>query len=143
MILNVATRKLITARPEDSVRNVAGQMEYYNVGAVVVVKGDRPVGLITDRDLALRVVGAKKNEDDDELTAADVMTPRPQVIREEDGFEKALEMMRSLGIRRLPVVDRKKRLTALVTMDDVLEALSRNLGALGAAVSRQHRSGRK
>ncbi len=143
MILNVATRKLITARPEDTVRNVAGQMEYYNVGAVVVVKDDRPIGVITDRDLALRVVGAKKNGNSDELTAADVMTPRPQVIREEDGFDKALDIMRSLGIRRLPVVDRKKRLTALVTMDDVIEALGRNLGALGAAVSRQQKSSKK
>lgn len=137
MILNVARRKVVTVRPEDSVRNIAGRMEYYNIGSVVVVKDGRPVGIVTDRDLALRALGAKAG--DDELTAADVMTPNPQTIREEDGFDKALEIMRARGIRRLPVVDRKKRLTGLVTMDDILETMGCNMAAVSAALKRQYR----
>lgn len=141
MILNIARRKVVTVRPEDSVRNIAGRMEYYNIGSVIVVKDGRPVGIVTDRDLALRALGAKA--DDKELTAADVMTPNPQTIREEDGFEKALEVMRARGIRRLPVVDRKKRLTGLVTMDDIVETLGRNMKAVGAALDRQNQRPRR
>jgi CBS domain-containing protein len=143
MILNVARRKVITVRPEDSVRSVAGRMEYYNIGSVVVVRDGRPVGIVTDRDLALRALGAEAANGGDELTAADVMTAKPQTIREEDGFDKALEIMRAKGIRRLPVVDRKKRLTGVVTMDDILETLGRNMGAVGAALDRQYKKARR
>jgi CBS domain-containing protein len=137
MILSVARRQVVTAAPEDEVKDAAGLMEYYNVGCVVVVKKDKPVGILTDRDLALRCLlkgGAQ---------VGDVMTAGPQTIREDEGFDRAIELMNQSGVRRLPVVDRKGRLRGIVSQDDLIETLGQNLHRLAATVNRQQKGPQK
>ena len=140
MILNYARRQVITADPDDRIRDLAGQMDYYNVGCVVVAEGSRPVGIVTDRDLALRVLTDRDAASDlERLTARDVMTPAPQTIHEEEGFDRALELMRGENVRRLPVVDRHGRLRGIVSLDDIIEEIGVDMRAISVLLKHQQR----
>ncbi len=145
MILKYARREVVTARPEDLVQDVAGQMDYYHVGCVVVVRNDRPVGLVTDRDLALTLLERRSGNGKDPGTVAvrDIMSKDPRTIREDEGFDRAIELMAGEGVRRLPVVGRQGRLRGIITLDDVFEELCKDMQVLGGLLKRQQKIPRK
>lgn len=144
MILKIARRDVVTARPEDSVRDVAGLMEYYRVGCVVIARGERPVGIVTDRDLAIRLLAGKGNGlDAGTLAVQSVMTARPQTVREAEGLDKAVGLMRMARCRRLPVVDARGKLRGLLSMDDVVEAVGRSMIGVVSALRRQQKPPRR
>jgi CBS domain-containing protein len=95
------TESLVTASPEASVREIACLMRERNVGSVVLVDGGRPVGFITDRDIALSVVGDGRSPDDSvtDHASSPVITAEPDMEVEEAG-----ERMMRQGVRRLVVV---------------------------------------
>lgn len=99
-------------------------MELENVGAIVVTEGDRPVGIVTDRDLALAVCvrGASPQEH-----VQSVMTCPVSTISKDEGIYNATQQMMEHAVRRLPVVDPSGGLVGLVSLDDLLLLLSREL----------------
>lgn len=140
MILNYARRQVITADPDERIRDLAGLMDYYNVGCVVIVDGTRPIGIVTDRDLALRVLTDRDAALElDRLTARDVMTPEPRTIHEDEGFDRALELMRGENVRRLPVVDRHGKLRGIVSLDDMVEEIGVDMRAISVLLKHQQR----
>jgi CBS domain-containing protein len=140
VILNYARRQVITAEPDDRIRDLAGLMDYYNVGCVVIVEGSRPIGIVTDRDLALRILTDRDAASDlERLTARDVMTPDPQTIHEDEGFDRALELMRGENVRRLPVVDRHGKLRGIVSLDDIIEEVGVDMRAISVILKHQQR----
>ncbi len=115
LIREVMTETVVTAPPDRTVREIAEMMRERNVGSVVIVQDDRPIGFVTDRDLALSVIADGREFGDH---AADhASTP---VITAEGGMqvEQAGELMVRHAIRRLVVVD-GDRLTGIVTLDDL------------------------
>jgi CBS domain-containing protein len=109
------THQVVTAQPEDPVRAVGELMRDHNVGSVVVTDGERPVGVVTDRDLALLVVadGVDASE-----PVRDHMS-RPLVTGEvEMDLEEAAALMVEHRIRRLPLRE-GDRLAGIVTIDDL------------------------
>jgi CBS domain-containing protein len=114
-ISEVMTEGVVTAATGDSLRRVGELMRDRNVGSVVVCESGRPVGVITDRDLALAVVA-------DEVDAADVAgshASRPLVTGQvEMDIEEAVALMVQHRIRRLPLVD-GRGLCGIVTLDDL------------------------
>jgi CBS domain-containing protein len=97
-----------------------------HVGTLVVVNDEKqPIGILTDRDLALRVVG--HGRDPFGTTIADVMTANPKAIPEETPIEDTLDHMRIHGVRRLPVVGQNGRLVGIVSLDDILTLLADEL----------------
>lgn len=125
-------KSLVTATPETSVRTLAMLMRDRHVGAVLITEKDRPVGIVTDRDLVCRVLAPER--DPLAVQARDVMTPDPLTAREGTPLTEAIEQMRARGIRRLPVVDEKGRLVNIHTLDDVLVVLGEEIASLGRAV---------
>jgi signal-transduction protein with cAMP-binding, CBS, and nucleotidyltransferase domain len=117
-------REVVTAGPKEPLTEVAKLMEEHNVGTVVVAEQDRPVGIVTDRDLALAVCarGVSPHEH-----VQKVMTCPVSTMRHDEGVYKATQHMMELGVRRLPVVDEVGRLVGLVSLDDLLLLLSREL----------------
>jgi CBS domain-containing protein len=114
-IADVMTQGVVTAESSDSLRRVGELMRDQNVGSVVVCDNGRPVGVITDRDLALAVVA-------DQVDAADVAgehASRPLVTGEvQMDIEEAVALMIQHRIRRLPVTDGED-LVGIVTIDDL------------------------
>jgi len=95
--------KLLTAPPGTRVEAAARRMAKRNVGAVLVVEGDRLVGIVTERDIVFRVVA--QGLDPRAATLAEVMTPDPITIEPSQPFGYALVVMHREGFRHLPVVE--------------------------------------
>ncbi|MEQ8856586.1 CBS domain-containing protein [Gimesia sp.] len=118
----ICTREVDLVDQNESVQVAAERMNSRNVGTLIVLDEEsHPIGMLTDRDLALRVVG--KGRDAIETTVWDIMTRFPCNISEETSIEAALTKMRSGGFRRLPVVDQEGKLIGVLTLDDILELL--------------------
>lgn len=139
---NVASRIVVVAEPRTPVVRVAQLMRENHIGAVIVIEDaaprNRPVGLITDRDLVIEVLAMDVNPQT--LTAGDVMTANPHTVCESDAIFDAVETMRRTGVRRLPVVDAERRLVGIVTFDDLVELLAQELGGLAGAIRREQRT---
>lgn len=99
-------KKLLTAPPETTVNQAAKLMAKINVGAVMVIKEDKLIGIFTERDAVFRVVA--KGRDTNATTLADVMTPEPQTVSPDKSFGYALLMMHENGFRHVPVVENGK-----------------------------------
>jgi CBS domain-containing protein len=109
------TQGVVTAGSEDTLRSVGELMRDRNVGSVVVCDGDRPVGVVTDRDLALAVVADRVDPDDRVHEHAS----KPIVTGEvEMDIEEAVAIMIQHRIRRLPVTE-SELLVGIVTIDDL------------------------
>lgn len=120
------------------VAEVARIMQRDNIGAVPIGKDDRLIGMITDRDLVLRVIA--EGRDIKKTRAEDVMTPGVVYCQTHQTVEDAIHLMAQKKIRRMPVLNAKKRLVGMLSMDDISHASSRELaGELAQAVSVHHK----
>ena len=114
-IHEVMTASVVTADPATPVREVAALMRERNVGSVVLVRNGAPVGIVTDRDLAVSVLADGRSGEDHALdhASAPVVTGSPDM-----DLTAACELLVQHGIRRLPIVD-GDHLTGIVTLDDL------------------------
>jgi len=113
------TREVRVATPGQSICDVAKIMDEINAGSVPVGENDRLVGMITDRDIAIRAVAQGKGPD---TPVRDVMTSE-QVLYcyEDEELEQVAKNMSDQQVRRLPVVNRQKRLVGIVSFGDVAQ----------------------
>lgn len=124
-------REVVTRASAASIAEVARCMEEHAVGSVVVCGDDVAVGIVTDRDIALRVVAA---ELDPRETSASAVMSAPLIVAEPtDPVEEIVSRMRTASVRRMPVV-RDERPVGIVTFDDLLVGLGRELGQLSSCV---------
>ena len=126
----ICSRIVHVAQPGERVIDVARRMRHANVGTVVVVDPQRrPVGILTDRDLVVRVMAEGREPATTELTA--VMTKELRVVAVDTSLEDTLRQMREVGVRRLPVVDGRGELLGIVSIDDIVELLAGEIGNVG------------
>lgn len=124
-----------TAPATAGVRELAAKMEDYGLGSIVILdEVQRPVGIVTDRDLTLRVIA--EGLDPEAVTAAEVMSKPLLSASPDEPLETLVERMAAAGIRRLPVV-RDDRLVGIVSADDLLLWLGREMDDLGEATRRE------
>ncbi|WP_435143556.1 CBS domain-containing protein [Halobaculum sp. P14] len=124
----------VTASPDDSVESVAETMAEDGIGDVVVTENESPVGVLTDRDVAV-AYGNGRNLD--ELEAADVMSENPVTI---EGDAEAVDLpkrMAEAGVRRLPVVDDHGDIEGVVTLDDVVAVVGEELEDVATVIESQ------
>jgi len=133
------TRIVVTAYPEETVQEVAKRMAQYDVGTLIVIEAHKPVGIITDRDLVLRVMAKELRPQ--ALTVRAVMTGHPVCVSEHTALEEAIALMRGYHVRRLIVVNAKKELVGVLALDDLLLRLGEEqqavAGLMRAACSRR------
>jgi CBS domain-containing protein len=109
------TETVVTAPPERSVREIAEMMRERNVGSVVLIEEQRPVGFLTDRDLTVSVLADGRDLGDH---AADHASSPVITANAEMQVEEAAELMVRHGVRRLVIVD-GERLIGILTLDDI------------------------
>lgn len=135
----ICTREVVYCAPETRVDEIAQLMRSHHVGDLIVAtpRGDRllPVGIVTDRDLAVRPIGRAQGPG--ELTARDLMSDRLVTVLETEDLYDAIREMRFKGIRRLVVVDAGKSLVGVLTADDVIEFLAEELTEIARIGPRQ------
>lgn len=132
----ICTREVDLAEAEESVQAAAQRMHARNVGTLVVLDSDkRPLGLVTDRDLAVRVLG--NSLDSFQTTVGKVMTAFPRTVQETTSIEDALQIMRIEKCRRLPVIDDSGRLIGLLSIDDILELLIWEFREIGRLLDKE------
>jgi CBS domain-containing protein len=117
----IARTEVVTTAPSATLVDVARKLDAEDVGSAVVVEDDVPVGIVTDRDVAIRSVAA--GSDPTELTAADVMTADPETVEMDAGVMDVCDAMAAAAVRRMPVVE-DGRLAGIVTLDDLMLLLS-------------------
>jgi CBS domain-containing protein len=133
-ISDMFNRQVITAGPQETLAAVALRMQDHNVGTVAIAEAQRPVGIVTDRDLAL-ALGARGVSP--QAPAQTVMTRRVLAIPEDTGIFSATQYIRECGVRRLPIVDREDRLVGIVSLDDLLRVLGRELANLAEGIEHE------
>jgi len=132
-------RDVVVVAKDATVQEAARLMRQYHVGDLVVIRereGTRePVGLITDRDIVIEVLG--EEVDINTVLVGDIMSHKLLTAREADGIWETLQRMRIAGVRRVPVVDAHGALQGIVTMDDMIELLADELSQLAKLVTRE------
>lgn len=124
------TRDVRVANPEQSIREAARIMAEIDVGALPVGENDRLVGMVTDRDIAVRAVAQGKSP---ETKVRDVMSREVKYCFDDEDMDNVARNMGDIQIRRLPVVNRDKRLVGIVALADV--ATKQGSESAGMAVS--------
>jgi signal-transduction protein with cAMP-binding, CBS, and nucleotidyltransferase domain len=121
LVTELCALELATAEPGDCADAAARRMRDAGVGTLVVVDAnDRPLGIVTDRDLATRCVADRR--DPSRTTLADLMTNPVAWIHAGATVAAALDEMTRLGVRRLAVIDDRERLVGVLALDDVFRA---------------------
>ena len=128
---SLLTPAVISADPDAPLGLVAALMKDHNIGAVVIAEKRRPVGIVTDRDLAL-ALGA--NGHSLHTPANEIMTRHVLAIPESTDLFTATRFLREKGVRRLPIVDADDRLVGMVTLDDLLVILGREMGNIAEGI---------
>jgi CBS domain-containing protein len=123
--------------PETRLSDIARIMRDADVGAVPIGENDRLIGMVTDRDIVCR--GLADSRDPSKLTARDVMTKGIVYCTENQSIEDAIHMMEEKKIRRMPVINDKKRMTGMLSLGDLSHSAGHELsGELAEAVSAHH-----
>lgn len=123
--------------PDTPVKAVAKAMAEQDIGAIPVGENDRLIGMVTDRDIVVR--GLADGKDVAALTARDVMTEGIAWCRDTDDLTHAANLMQSKQIRRLPVIDKHKRMVGMLSLGDLSNAgTDRTIAASAKAVSAHH-----
>ena len=118
-IKEVMTRDVHLMRPDQSIREAAELMARTDVGSLPVSDDDRLIGMLTDRDLALRAVARGLGP---ETAVRDVMTADIKYCHEHEDVAHVARNMAELGIRRLPVVNAEKRLVGIVALSNIAQS---------------------
>jgi CBS domain-containing protein len=132
----ICVREVDIAEAEETAQVAAQRMHDRKVGALVILnKAREPIGIITDRDLTVRVLS--RGLDGVQTLLADVMTRSPKTVGEETAIEEAVRVMRRGVFRRLPVVDKSGKLAGLVTLDDILDLLTEEIREIGGILAQE------
>ncbi|WP_313696187.1 CBS domain-containing protein [Halorarum halobium] len=130
----VVQTDVVTVAPDEPVSAAVGTMAEEVVGSIVVVEDDRPVGIVTDRSVALAL---DATPDVAERDVEEVMTTDPVTATMESSVFDAIGVLEEAGVRRLPIVDADGRLEGIVTLDDVLVLLGSKLDDAAAIIRAQ------
>jgi CBS domain-containing protein len=112
--------------PDTPVTEVAKLMRAHDIGAIPIGENDRLIGMVTDRDIVCKGL-AKDSFDPERATAREVMTEGIHCCREEEDLAKAVRHMEELRVRRLPVVNKNKRMVGILSLGDVSQSAPSDL----------------
>ncbi|OFI05084.1 hypoxic response protein 1 [Clostridium acetireducens DSM 10703] len=115
-VKDIMTSNVVTLKAEDSIEKAAQCMKRYDIGSVPVCSENKVVGIVTDRDIALRSVSQGKNVKNQ--TVREIMSSNPVVVQSNTDINKASSLMSERQIRRLPVVE-GNNIVGMVSLGDI------------------------
>ena len=118
-VSQILTRDVETIRPDTTVKEAAQRMRSMDVGSLPVCDGRHLLGMVTDRDITIRITA--EGRDAANTPVQDAMTPDVTYVFEDQDVQDAARIMREQQIRRLPVLDREKKLVGILALGDVAQ----------------------
>ncbi|MGQ9640562.1 MAG: CBS domain-containing protein [Candidatus Bathycorpusculaceae bacterium] len=137
LVRDVMSKDVKVVRPDTNVKEVVATMDKFDIGSIIVVQGERPVGIITERDILRRLVGPSLAPET--LTARHVMTSPVVTINEMTSIEEAAKLMAKKKVKRLPVMSDDK-LVGILTFTDIVFKMPTLLSLLEEIVRPYRRS---
>mgnify|MGYP001049407349 CR=1 FL=1 len=137
LVRDIMSKNVRVVRLDSSVKEVVATMNKFNIGSIIVVQGDRPVGIITERDILRRVVEPCLAPEI--LTARQVMTSPVVSIRETASLDEAAGLMAKKKVKKLLVMNEEK-LVGIVTFTDIVTKVPAMLSMLEELLRPYHRS---
>lgn len=140
-VRSLCNTNVVTVRETDELGTAAKLMRDRHVGYLVVVDPmplggwSKPVGVLTDRDIVVAVLG--QGVDPGSLTVRDVMTRGPVVVNEDRSLGFALGEMRRIGVRRMPIVGAAGELIGVLSLDDVVSCLVKELSEVSGSIRKE------
>ena len=138
----ICNREVITVQRDATVLHAAVLMRQHHVGDVVVIENRKnktvPIGIVTDRDIVVELVATEL--DCNVITVGDIIITKLIVVKDSAGVFEAFQLMANKGVRRLPVVDADGGLVGIITLDDLLLLLSKELAAFTKLVTREQKN---
>ena len=131
----ICTNAVVTISPDATVLEAARLLQSKHIGCLVVIDESRPIGIVTDRDIVLKVVAGEKKPA--ETAVKNIMTTNPTTVNVNYDLLDAVRLMHNRGVRRLPVVDEHRHLLGIITMDDLLTVFSTEAANLAGAVQKE------
>ncbi|ODU06119.1 MAG: histidine kinase [Thiobacillus sp. SCN 63-1177] len=135
----ICNREVVFVPQQTPVDEAARLMRQHHVGDVVVVVDEegrrKPIGIVTDRDVVVEVVAA--GLDPAVLNVEEIMAPDLATVPEKTGVFEAIRYMRDKGVRRMPVVGEDGALIGILALDDLLELLAEELGAIARLITHE------
>jgi len=119
-VSSILGRSVVSVKPDATVGEAAKLMRDHRVGSVLVMEGERLVGIVTERDMAYRVLAEGRGP---ETPVREVMTSDVVTIRDSATLAEAARLMLGLGIRHLPVVDNRGKVIGVVSLRDLAKAI--------------------
>jgi CBS domain-containing protein len=141
VIGELCTRKVIIASRNTSISEAAKLMREHHAGDIVVTEESGgnvvPIGIVTDRDMVMEILAQEVSPAG--LSVGDVMTEGLVTANSRDGVFETIQLMRTEGIRRAPIVDDTGALIGIVSLDDLVELLAEELGNLASLLRQERR----
>ncbi len=138
LLKEICTPEVAQCPAETSVLAAARLMRQRHVGDLVVIEsaddGQRPIGLVTDRDIVIEVLAEER--DPAQVAVRSIMRTPVVLARASEDLSQAIERMTTHGVRRVPVVDEHERLVGILTLDDVLKEFASAAEAIAEVISR-------
>ena len=137
LLKEICTPEVAQCPAQTSVLAAARLMRQRHVGDLVVIESDdgqRPIGLVTDRDIVIEVLAEER--DPAQVAVRSIMRTPVVLARASEDLSEAIERMTTHGVRRVPVVDEHERLVGILTLDDVLTQFAGAAEAIAEVISR-------
>jgi CBS domain-containing protein len=126
-------RPIVAVTPEKTILDACRLLEERNIGCLLVEEHGKLCGILTDRDIALRVTGQGK--DPQQTTVWNVMTPNPVRIRADHTLHELTMLMHQEHVRRVPILDGSGNVIGIVTLDDLLALLGDEMSDMAKTVA--------
>ena len=135
----ICSREVITVERDATIQQAVALLREHHVGDLVVVDSEysdsKPLGIITDRDIIIEIMA--KEVPLDAVAVKDVMSDQLVTATDTDDLWEVLQRMRTVGVRRVPVVNASGTLVGILSTDDVIDLLAEGLSAVARLTSRQ------
>ena len=136
---NFCRKPVVKISPEKNIWEACQMLKDNNVGCLIVENDGKLCGILTDRDIALKVTCAQKEARVTKV--ADVMTPDPVRISIDKDLQHLMSLMHAFQVRRVPIVDGYDTTLGIVTLDDLIALLGDEMSEIGKTISEEFPQG--
>lgn len=132
-LIDFCKAPVYTIAPDKFAIEAAELMRDKKIGCLVVTEFEKPIGILTDRDLMIRVLAEGKDPSTTKIR--DIMTSEPVMVPETVGVWELVQTMKKHGVRRFPVLAGDGKLVGMITLDDLIELIGDEMSGLGEAIA--------